>query len=473
MKSMKKWGLCLIIVAAISCFCGFSAKAADSGCDTVKVKGTCNYTYAYQVLDLVNQERAAEGLSSLKMDKNLLNAAMQRAAELSIYYSHTRPSGKSYSTAASGIGAENIAGGQSSAAWVMGSWMNSSGHRRNILSASKKSIGIGCFTQGNTIFWVQNFSSTAATTVSKPKNATKTFSVSINPDQFDVNLSLKSDYGDYRTELPMKQSFPLTVSIRNPEFPIDTVLQSSSFSWSSSKKSIATVSSSGKAKGIKTGSTTIKAKSSSGKLSVSQKFKVVKNLLTQVTSLKNTSKGVKIKWKKSISASGYYVYRSQGLSDNYKKIKTIKKKSTTSYTDTSIKNNDGTIYSYIIVPYSGSKKGNGSDIKTIFRLTGTKLTSVKNSSSKKLTVKWKKGSKIKKDYVTKSGYQIQYSTSKSFKSGSKTKSVKVSSMSKTKKTLSKLKKGKTYYVRVRRYAKAFGNNYYSNWSSAKKVKVKK
>ena len=49
------------------------------------------YKEAFQVLDLVNQEHRKQGLSDIKMDQRLLKAEMLRAAETSIYYSHTRP----------------------------------------------------------------------------------------------------------------------------------------------------------------------------------------------------------------------------------------------------------------------------------------------------------------------------------------------------------------------------------------------
>ncbi|MBR1751473.1 MAG: fibronectin type III domain-containing protein [Ruminococcus sp.] len=94
----------------------------------------------------------------------------------------------------------------------------------------------------------------------------------------------------------------------------------------------------------------------------------------------------------------------------------------------------------------------------------TTLKSVKNVKTRSATVKWKKRSKN----VT--GYQIQYSTSKKFKSA---KSVKVKGKTKTSKKLTKLKKNKTYYVRVRTYRNVNGTTVYSKWSSKKSVKVKK
>lgn len=68
------------------------------------------------------------------------------------------------------------------------------------------------------------------------------------------------------------------------------------------------------------------------------------------------------------------------------------------------------------------------------------------------------------------GYQIQYATKSSFKSATK---VTVKGASKTKTTICKLKKGKTYYVRVRAYVKSGEKTVYGKWSVVKKVKIRK
>ena len=94
----------------------------------------------------------------------------------------------------------------------------------------------------------------------------------------------------------------------------------------------------------------------------------------------------------------------------------------------------------------------------------TKITTVKNSANGKITVKW---SKIKN--VT--GYQIQYSTSASFDSNKKTVLLKSSSMSG--KVISKVEKGKTYFIRIRTYKKVSGRKVYSEWSTKKKLKITK
>lgn len=94
---------------------------------------------------------------------------------------------------------------------------------------------------------------------------------------------------------------------------------------------------------------------------------------------------------------------------------------------------------------------------------GTTLTTAKNLSGRKAQITWKKNR-----YVT--GYEIQYSVNKNFKScGKKT----VSRASTTKYTLTKLQKNKTYYVRIRTYKKSGTKKYYSSWSKVKAVRIRK
>ena len=120
--------------------------------------------YAKQVADLVNQERAKAGRSPLKVDVTVQSAAQVRAKEIVSSFSHTRPNGSSFSSALTEAGVsfrgagENIAYGQSSPEKVMEGWMNSSGHRANILNSSYTSIGVGCYQgAGGTLYWTQLF----------------------------------------------------------------------------------------------------------------------------------------------------------------------------------------------------------------------------------------------------------------------------------------------------------------------------
>lgn len=117
---------------------------------------------ALQVLLLVNEERAKAGLSALTYDSLLSSAADIRAVEIKSLFSHTRPDGRSCFTVLDEVGysyrkaGENIAYGQKSAKEVMSAWMNSDGHRANILGDFSH-IGIGVYEKGGVIYWVQFF----------------------------------------------------------------------------------------------------------------------------------------------------------------------------------------------------------------------------------------------------------------------------------------------------------------------------
>lgn len=115
---------------------------------------------AGEVLDLVNAERAKNGLSPLVLDPELTSNANVRAKEISELFSHSRPNGESCITAVTVdwmyVG-ENIAAGQPNAEAVMSDWMGSDGHRGNILSGNFTKIGIGVYSSGGVLYWVQLF----------------------------------------------------------------------------------------------------------------------------------------------------------------------------------------------------------------------------------------------------------------------------------------------------------------------------
>lgn len=119
---------------------------------------------AAQVIELVNEERAKAGLRDLEPLEGLSNAAQQRAAEIAEKFSHTRPDGSSFSAVISQNGiayqgsGENIAYGQTTPEQVMKDWMNSQGHRANILNSQFTSIGVGYYqSPDGTGYWTQLF----------------------------------------------------------------------------------------------------------------------------------------------------------------------------------------------------------------------------------------------------------------------------------------------------------------------------
>lgn len=120
--------------------------------------------FLQEVVRLVNEERAKEGLSALTVDENVQAAAMVRAAECEQSFSHTRPDGSSFTTALKEqnvtyrSAGENIAWGQRTPEEVMNAWMNSSGHRANIMNPNYTTIGAGYYENANGIgYWCQLF----------------------------------------------------------------------------------------------------------------------------------------------------------------------------------------------------------------------------------------------------------------------------------------------------------------------------
>mgnify|MGYP003309729232 CR=1 FL=1 len=122
-----------------------------------------NASFVKEVIRLVNIERNKSGLNSLTEDAMLNKACSTRATEIVRAFSHTRPDGRDCFTALSDIGysyrsaGENIAYGQSSPSSVVNAWMNSEGHRKNILNSNYSKIGVGCHNNGGTLYWAQFF----------------------------------------------------------------------------------------------------------------------------------------------------------------------------------------------------------------------------------------------------------------------------------------------------------------------------
>ncbi len=212
-------GICLSAVLAVSIINPISAEAAVAPVGvfgsgqavnrSITFSGTTynatpDYNMAWQVLDLVNSERAKAGLPALTMDQKLLDTAMGRAAEISVKFAHTRPNGSDcFSAYPSGLGycGENIAAGYASTTAVMNGWMNSSGHRSNILSSGFKSIGIGCVKTGSGygIYWTQCFGDRVLQAAVRPGSGSVSY-VSGGVDYsavFDADYYLNK-YGDLK-----------------------------------------------------------------------------------------------------------------------------------------------------------------------------------------------------------------------------------------------------------------------------------
>jgi uncharacterized protein YkwD len=117
-----------------------------------------------RVLQLVNEERANAGCQPVAANSALrgLAAAFSEDMDARNFFSHTDPSGndpweRAKAAGITGLGGENIAMGQATAEAVMESWMNSPGHRANILNCDFKTLGVGVHFGSGGPWWTQDF----------------------------------------------------------------------------------------------------------------------------------------------------------------------------------------------------------------------------------------------------------------------------------------------------------------------------
>ncbi|MFD5480624.1 CAP domain-containing protein [Streptomyces hawaiiensis] len=119
---------------------------------------------AAQVLSLVNEERAKVGCSPVAANSALTGLAQSYSEDMAArgFFDHTDPDGRTpwdraEKAGISNLGGENIARGQADAAAVMDAWMNSPGHRANILNCDFKTLGVGVEFGSGGPWWTQNF----------------------------------------------------------------------------------------------------------------------------------------------------------------------------------------------------------------------------------------------------------------------------------------------------------------------------
>ncbi|MBK3637924.1 CAP domain-containing protein [Streptomyces sp. MBT97] len=118
-----------------------------------------------QVIALVNEERSKAGCGPLTEDPQLRRSAQGHSDDMAArdFFDHVNPDGADPGQRITAAGyrwstyGENIAKGQQTAESVMTSWMNSEGHRANILNCSFKNIGIGIHDGSGGPWWTQNF----------------------------------------------------------------------------------------------------------------------------------------------------------------------------------------------------------------------------------------------------------------------------------------------------------------------------
>lgn len=176
-----------------------------------------------------------------------------------------------------------------------------------------------------------------------------------------------------------------------------------------------------------------------------------------LTSAEVRTKEVRVKWKKVSSAKGYYIYRRESKKGEWKQIAQIKKGSTTTYDDRSVK--AGMLCEYTVRAYNGKYySGRKADGVSAMYLLPVEIKKMTHSKTRQIDLSWSKAAGA--EY-----YTVQYATSSSFKS-SKTKKATQTSTS-----LTGLKVGEIYYVRVRPMKTVDGKAYSGEWSETNVIAV--
>ena len=191
-------------------------------------------------------------------------------------------------------------------------------------------------------------------------------------------------------------------------------------------------------------------------------FNIIPPKVTNLKSSKRTYNSITLSWDKIDNVTGYKVYRYDVKTESYKLIKTISNASTTSYTNSKL--TSATKYLYKVRSYKivNNKTHNGDYSSSLAATTKPPTPTVKltSPSTKKIKLTWTNISS------RTTGYNIYMATSKNgtYKN--------IGSTSKKSFTKGSLKKGKTYYFKVRAYRTIDGKKVYSSYSSIKSIKCK-
>jgi uncharacterized protein YkwD len=219
-------------------------------------------SFETKILTLVNQERAAQNLYSLSWDTELHDAAHSHSVDMATnnYFSHTSQDGRTFSDRIAAAGyeyntaGENIAAGYSTPEAAMNGWMNSDGHKANILNSSYCDLGVGyAYDSGSTYghYWTQDFgrrtgvfscssagnqapsASFTATPISGSQPLTVHFNASASTDPDGSIASFSWSFGDGQTGTGQKPdhvyttagTFTVTLTVTDNEGASDSLVR--------------------------------------------------------------------------------------------------------------------------------------------------------------------------------------------------------------------------------------------------------
>ena len=347
---------------------------------------TYDYESASQMVSLVNQQRAAKGLAPLTMDKSLLEAAMNRASELTLLYSHTRPIGISGLTASLDASYESISAGQGTASEALAVWMNGE-DQTAVFDAGYTAAGVGAVTAGGVSYWVILYGKQV--TAAADMNSYTSSSVSAEiPFIADQGVPFKF-YATGSMKLGLSEKKEVEFFIDNGFSHVQ--VSPSALTFTSSSSSVCKVSSNGILTPRRAGTAriTLTLKSNS-QVKTSLTVTVDSRLRTpRIHTVTATSaRSLRIMWDKIPGASSYTIYYKEG---NTKTWKVLKKGITRNgYNHRYL--TPGTTYTYTVraVSKTGSSRYDSKGKKGIPAAVAPTLKKVSSLSSSRNLISWKK-----------------------------------------------------------------------------------
>ena len=434
----KKAAAVLMMLSLMAAACR-PAWAASDTIIPVTVEGTRIDRYAEEVLDLMNEQRRENGLEPLSFDSELQKIALQRAAEISTYFSHTRPDGRSCITISARMAGENIAIGYPSPALVMDGWMNSQAHRDSILKAEYHSVGIACISYRGVCHWVQTFGcftgdgELAENGLGEKQTVDMLAGLIIPEYAGSMSISLNSEESS-----DSRQAWCSSTNMEwnHGKFLLDPSL----LIYSSSDPSVLSVDDGGHMIPKKVGDAvlTIRLKADPSR-SVTQEIQVNSTITPEMITLSQTS----------------YTYNGKAREPEV----TVKGVPEENYI-VSYKNNVKAGTASVIVEGVGDVTGK---VEKTFQIRYKRparvmLNALSAGAGHSVKVRWKK--------TECDGYQIRYSTSKTF---STYKTVYVENGDAVSKSIKSLTKGKRYYIKARAWNLYEGKRVYGSFSTWRSV----
>ena len=228
--------------AAMSADAGDRQESPRSEVTSIEIAGTADQEQARKVLSMVNDARADAGVAPLAWSTDLESAALQRAVEISLLFSHTRPNGDRCFTAfpaGYGSAGENLAFGYADANAVNSGWMASPGHYANMVDPAMTSMAVAKFVSSDgTAWWVELFSDLGGTGMEgDPLTGPVTRSVDVLSD----DLALSAEPQGIQELLGSKVQLEVQARYDGAASHGVTSLAHGSVAWESSNEEVATV----------------------------------------------------------------------------------------------------------------------------------------------------------------------------------------------------------------------------------------